>query len=268
MKTSLTAYGWGLAVVLSWGGCDLAQPMALPRCQDGLGLGTDSQGNFRCVQVRPAQLTVPPVGDGCSATQTLQHPVPSTALRCLESTTMLTERLDGPAMVRKIDELEVTMASLAKSVELLDTTAAVKAQLYVGNTTAVTTGRITNAGTVGLLAANALCATQFGSRAHMCTPFQLTRSVAKGKLGPKDRIAPAWIYMPAWHNPNASTSEPLAGLADNCGGYTTGDDTAGWAGMAVEWSPLASGDVVFRWHGGADAPCSARLPIACCSGDR
>lgn len=268
MRTSLTAYGWGLAVVLSWGGCELAPSMALPRCSDGLGLGTDSQGNLRCVLIHPAQLTVPIVAEGCLATQTLQRPVSSTELRCLERTTMLTARLDGPAMVQKLDGLEVTMASLEKSVELLGTTPTVKAQLYAGNTTAVTTGRITAAGAAGLLAANALCAAQFGSRAHMCTPSQLTHSVAAGKLSSKDRIAPAWIYMPAWHNPSTSTTEPMAGLADNCGGYTTDDDTVGWTGMSVEWSELASGDVVFRWHGGADAPCSARLPIACCSGDR
>lgn len=267
MKTSLTVYGWGLVVVLTWGGCDRTAPAVLPRCQDGQGLGTDAQGHFVCTQVQPAHLTVPPIGDGCPASDALTHPMGTTALHCL-SPNLAGAQLGGPAMREKIDQLELTLTSLGKSVEQIDATTVIRDQLYVGSTTTATTGRITAAGTSGILAANALCAAEFGPKAHMCTQFQLTRTLAAGKLGPTDRIKPAWIYMPTWHNPNASTTEPLSGLADNCGGYTTGDDTAGWSGMAVEWWPLSSGDVVFRWYGGSAAPCSARLPIACCAGGR
>ena len=49
-------------------------------------------------------------------------------------------------------------------------------------------------------------------------------------------------------------------------GYGYGADDKGWAGGAVEWSTLPTGQPGFLLHGGTAAPCSAELPIACCGG--
>jgi hypothetical protein len=247
-------------------GCDHPDQVVLPQCLDGQGLSTNADGDFQCQAVLAPSFTVSPRTAGCKPGDALQYGDTPAQIECLDLTKVLGSQAEEDVLRQRIDDLTQKITSLNQSVAQLRTMAQPSESLYVGSTTAMTTGRITAAGSTGLLAASALCAAQFGARAHMCTQFQLTRTVALGKLGPKDRIAPAWIYMPTWHNPNASTSEPLSGLADNCGGYTVGDDASGWAGMAVEWGPLASADVVFRWHGGTEAACSARLPIACCAG--
>src|SRR5262249_29784941 len=145
---------------------------------------------------------------------------------------------DAQSLRLHMDALEMRMQSLKATLNQLRAEGIFPTPSYVGTTTAVTTGQISRNAESGLTAAATLCAAEFGPGTNMCTSLQLTRSVALGKLGPADRIPPAWVYMPTWHNPKNSTMEPLSGLADNCGGYTTELDRYGWTGMAVEWGPL------------------------------
>lgn len=261
------ASGWTLALLLLGAGCGLSQSTALPLCQDGDTLGTDERGAFRCVKVSPTSLSVPLPSLGCAESSGLGNDSRFTQLYCVDPAQEIAGQPSGAELRRRIDTLAQRVETLKKSVAALDPKPADLDSVYVGSTSVPTTGSISApGGKRGLIAAAALCSAEFGVGAHMCTPFQLTRSVAQGKLGVLDRIRPAWVYMPTWHNPQGSTTEPLAGLADNCGGYSTGTDAVGWTGMTVEWGPLASGDVAFRWHGGTDARCSSILPIACCGG--
>lgn len=261
----------GLGVLIAASGCDGALgATSLPHCADGQGLSTDAKGAFLCAPALVSALSVTLPAHGCSSGRGLYYyQADPSQVSCRELTIPLTDNENRGAELRShIDTLTRQVESLGQTVAQLQALGKRYEPIYVGSTSRKTTGRIAVDGQAGLIAAASLCAAEFGAGARMCTPSQLVRSVALGRLTTSQRIAPAWVYMPTWHNPKNSTTEPLAGLADNCGGYSTGSDTAGWTGKAVEWGPLPSGDVAFRWHGGDQAACSASLPIACCAGVR
>lgn len=260
MRATIPTFVWGL--VLGLLGCDHMSAAVLPRCVDGMVLGTDGSGNLVCQDAPPALVTPP--GSDCADDQMLATFGSPPQLGCISKYLNSAAQIDVAALRQHIGQSAQMLQALARSIDELPTLRQTLRPIYIGSTQTLTTGHITLAGQSGLLAANAICRAEFGPGAQMCTSAQLIRTVTNGKLTPTDRIAPAWIYMPTWHNPHNSTIDPLAGLADNCGGYTTDDDTTGYTGMAVEWGPLGSGDVAFRWHGGDDAPCSGHLPVACC----
>lgn len=136
---------------------------------------------------------------------------------------------------------------------------------WVGLTTATTTGRIEAAGFApGLPAANARCAKEFGSSAHMCLAAELFSAALNNQLNPDFDIPKGWVYMPTWNTPIAGAVEPLAGLADSCGGYTVGTTDAGWSGMAMDFTIMLSGIRGIYFNSGPLAPCDQPLPIACC----
>lgn len=266
MRDSVFLVSLVVGMACAGAGCETAPSRVLPRCADGQGLTTDKLGALVCTSPAAPYLPIQPPAEGCPDGQGLGYFKGTDQLSCVTKEVGVPGELDGDALRRQLDMFTDQVAILEQAVAQLRTLKSLDEPLYVGNTSALTKGRISAAGKTGLAAATVVCSAEFGAGAAMCTPFQLTRSVARGKLGVSDRIPSAWVYMPTWHNPKSSTTEPMSGLADNCGGYSTGIDDSGWTGMAVEWGPLASGDVAFRWHGGDEAPCSASLPIACCAG--
>lgn len=138
--------------------------------------------------------------------------------------------------------------------------------VYVGSTTVQTNGFIQRAGTeAGILSANALCSDEFAG-AHMCNGYELHASVSRSILRPGIRLQKAWIFHPAWKTPVGPAQNAEEGLADTCASYTYGKIDRGWSGIAAEYGPTAYNalDAALAFNGGAAAPCSAVLPIACC----
>lgn len=136
--------------------------------------------------------------------------------------------------------------------------------VYVGNTTAQSTGRIARPGTpAGLLSAHALCNDQYPG-AHMCTGRDLYLSATLDVITSGKDVPKAWIYHPSWKAPLGAAQEPEAGLADNCASYSYDKDDRGWSGVAAATGILTTTRWGIRLYNGAAAPCSAALPIACC----
>jgi hypothetical protein len=136
---------------------------------------------------------------------------------------------------------------------------------FVGITAATTIGRIEYPGTpVGLPAANARCAAEFGLGTHMCSAREMLGEVISGKLNPGVDLPPAWLYMPTFNTPAPEAEQRLSGLGDNCGGYTDGTLDHGWTGMAVEWTFADTGHRTLHFDSGPVASCDQPLPIACC----
>ena len=138
---------------------------------------------------------------------------------------------------------------------------------YVGLTKTNVTGRITSGNLVGIPAATALCATDYGAGSHMCTVYELYYSAALLKnLDPMVDIAPGgWVYMQSWRKAPANPVEPSAGLADNCAGYTysfQNVDTNQWNGTTFAWTVGASGIRGPKFY--ANTQCNVPQPIACC----
>lgn len=150
--------------------------------------------------------------------------------------------------------------------QLTCVTATPSRALYVGNTTAVTNGRIQAAGTpTGLRSAAKLCSYQFGAGAHMCTMQELYDSVLSGALNENNTMAAAWIYFPSWNEPTAGAALAGNGQADNCAGYTYPTADLKWQGMTASWDTIAATSAKsLIWKGGSQASCNMSLPIACC----
>src|SRR5689334_19210889 len=106
MSASLTAYGWGLALILSLGGCDSTPPVALPHCRDGQGLGTDTAGSLQCITLQPTGLTVPLPAAGCNAGQTVGYTEFKGALTCIDISYVLDEHLEGKQLRSHIADLK------------------------------------------------------------------------------------------------------------------------------------------------------------------
>src|SRR4029077_3008937 len=78
-----------------------------------------------------------------------------------------------------------------------------------------------------------VCAKDFGTGAAMCTVNEIFNSAINGTLV---RTAPmaedAWIYAANLQNPLGSR---VAGLGDNCAGYTYETADASWQGTSFQW---------------------------------
>jgi hypothetical protein len=146
------------------------------------------------------------------------------------------------------------------------------AAVFVGTTTAATTGRMSSGGQVGIAAGAALCDAQYKG-ARMCSVYDMFRSAATGVITQATTLPAtgAWVYMEAWQiRPgftNVAPQEPTAGLWENCAGYIYGTGDRGWTGTLVrfETTTLNTTDKVLKFFSGsADAACSLNRPIACC----
>jgi hypothetical protein len=140
---------------------------------------------------------------------------------------------------------------------------------FVGETTTTTNGRIVHTGAdPGLASAAAFCADQYGAGAHMCTEVELYDSVATGVISSSTgTLARAWTYFPNWQaTAGTLTTEPTAGLGDNCSSYTYGTADTHTTGTAFAWETWSyNSNWTLKFYGGpTDGPCYSVHPIACC----
>jgi hypothetical protein len=224
-----------------------------PMCGPGEILATDSFRQLFCIpapqgDVPPPQCNMALTSDGRT-------------LSCTSRNTSTDRDQDVPAALM---QLATTLTDLQTALPEAPGMPAVR---YLGVSTYVTPGAAvspTNYNKQGLAAAAELCARDYGEGAHACLMDELYTSATAGTPGEADTIPLAWVYMPNWNYPISFYFQPEEGLADNCNGLDYGGTDRGWRGILVQWGPLPSGDVGFRWHGGADALCLNMHPLACC----
>ena len=181
------------------------------------------------------------------------------SLRCLDKTPSNVLPTDMAAMAAAEASYQASQAALNSLTQM-----ARPAPIFIGVTKATTTGNITHAGAdPGLGAAAAMCGDEYPG-AHMCTPYEIYSTVAVGKLQAVDAIAKSWMFFPAWKVYDPAAKDPLWGLADTCASYTYDGTDSGWSGTALEWTMLSSGGIGMKMHSGVNAPCSQKLPVACC----
>ncbi len=141
--------------------------------------------------------------------------------------------------------------------------------VYCGQYSSPQSGAIFDStnGATGIAGAASLCRRVPGcsaSTARMCTVYDLYYSAALAKL--PATVPQSWVFMAAWQHNNPAQVAPGNGLADNCAGYTYGQDDRLWYGTTVEWKLAPSGHKALHFASGPGAvTCSARFPIACCN---
>ena len=147
--------------------------------------------------------------------------------------------------------IHLAIASLDRRISFLEQ---YKSAVFIGVTPTTTNGKFVHkTAPTGLPAAAALCSDAYGPGAHMCTVQEIYASSQGSILAASKTVPKSWIM------PSAT-----AGLADNCGSYTSSTGERQWTGTAFQWDVLPTGFRGPRFLGGADAACSTMLPIACC----
>ncbi len=167
-----------------------------------------------------------------------------------------------------IDKAMLDTDAIETTIDALSGSGAAK---YCGQYTAATPGQnpsgaIADAsGITGVIGAANLCQTVSGcgKSAHMCTVYELYEAAASGSL--PTTLPQAWVHMQSWQHNDAAQVPTASGLADNCSGWTYGQDDKLWYGTTVEWKNAPSGHKALHFASGPGlVPCSARFPIACC----
>ena len=227
--------------------------LQLPDCQAGQLITVGANGTVSCISV--AASFMPP---SCPMGYVLN--AVAGQVSCVPQGTGTTDTVLRTA----INQAVTATAQLQNAVAR----ASSPSRRYVGRTPAAVSGRISSAGTVGLPAASLQCAAAFGPGSVMCTVYDLYSSVATGVIKPTDTIAKSWVYMASWQS-FGTTTEPTAGLSDNCGGYTSDGMISGWYGAAIKWEVASTGIPALKVYTGPTganegAPCGTPLPIACC----
>jgi hypothetical protein len=226
----------------------------LPTCADYEGLGVTQGGTLVCKPV-PTSPTLPV----CASDQALSSA--GGAFVCGQQVSGgpdLSEYMTRAAnVVSGVASAEMTVAQLRATVG--------PPAVFVGNTVTTTIGKISAAGNdTGLNSANALCSSTFMS-SHLCTAYEMYRSIVQGVLTSAKPVPPAFIYFPTGSgNFSATVDSANMGLEDNCGSYTYPTSDRGWRGAAAEWGMLPSGAVGLMLHGSAEATCHSIFPLACC----
>lgn len=252
MKTAPRAFGFGTPLLLLLTACPGA-PTVPYSCADTEVLVMEA-GEWRCAAPPPLLPRVFP--EKCSETPDTVLTSSGTWLTCEPATRGIDQSMQVAKALLVELEANVTTLGVSRTSSLGS---------YRGVTTAVSSGEIRASGAeTGLDAAAARCEMQWAD-SHLCSMLELYQSVARGQIDKSTRIPKAWIFFPAG-NAGAGAVQPQDGIADTCAGYSYGRDDRGWTGLAVEWTTLPTGYVGFKFHGGANAPCSSMLPLACCGG--
>lgn len=157
-----------------------------------------------------------------------------------------------------ITNLQTQITLIGTTLTAVGTGTRVAARTYRGLTTP------TNGAIGGIKAASNACVAAFGTGAAMCDVYSMYISVAAGKIPLNADIAGAWVYQAEWTNAFANnTADVIAGLGDNCAGYTSGAAAGGLAG--TRFSLMApTGDTVRVPKFYSNTTCDTQLPIACC----
>ena len=112
-----------------------------------------------------------------------------------------------------------------------------------------------------------ICNADFNTTgAHMCTPFEIYESLVIGDIlnQASPDVGPLQVYMQSWTRPfDPGTSEPMAGLNENCGGQTYKTNDRRWHNTHFTFSaPSGSTTKVAKFD---QSPfCNVMAKIACC----
>jgi hypothetical protein len=98
----------------------------------------------------------------------------------------------------------------------------------------------------------------------MCNGYELYRAVVNQELSSDKNMLGAWIYHPTWKTPLPGAPPDLAGLGDNCAGYSYDRDDQGYSGTWSYGGFTATGRWGLKFIRGNSAKCSNERPIACC----
>jgi len=175
--------------------------------------------------------------------------------------------------ITTINQMDTTLKMIELLINNLQMNPPGAASVYIGSTTAMTTGSIVSNGKSGILGAADMCNTQYPG-SHMCTVYEMYISAAVpgtgiNKFPTAADVPKAWVYQQSF-NPatfGAGLSGATAsGLGDNCNGYTSAANTpATMFGMAVNFTTVAfTAKKALKFYGGVDGACNQNLPVACC----
>lgn len=249
------------------------QGLVLPNCQPGQLLSIGPAREAFCVTVLTQDLPPSVCPSGTHALNAVDG-----QLTCVAKGTGVT----NAELAASISNVMTKVAQQDSLIHLFQGGSA----RYCGQTAGRYSGRFINGATVGIHAARSSCEqiASCGSNAHLCSVYEMYQSVATGAITSAMTLGKAWVYMASWAQEFSDSSgmenEPGAGLADNCGGYTTADSTKKWYGTAVQWAMADSGQKALKFYSGPgtvgipgttmqvanlDAvTCDSMLPIACC----
>lgn len=218
-------------------------------------LTTDSQGQLKCVTLPAGAVSLPDCKPNTEAL-TSDGVTPSCTNRDVVDASTQT-------LLTTLTNVEKQIVDAGTKITALGSGPSSQAA-YVGLTKNSYTGRFLSGAAVGIPAAAALCAGDFGAGAHMCTVYELYYSAALLKtLDTTVDVAPGgWAYMQTWRHAAANPVELSAGLADNCGGYTTETVANQWSGTTFAWTVNLRGLRVPKFY--ANTSCTTSQPIACC----
>jgi len=230
--------------------------VTVPDCTSMAGsvLSTDTNGQLVCKKLPDGTVTIPV----CNASEAL-----TTNGSGLSCTPKDTGDAATQAAIDKLNRVEMLLQDYGTTYNMLNTGTGARA-VYVGSTTAMTKGRVTDgAGLFGGQAASKLCETQYGTGARICTVYDMYYSVASAKIVAGTAVPASWVYMQSWKTPVAGPSNPGMGLNDNCADFNYDTADQKWQGTAVTWATTALNNVDKALHF-KNTACNATLPLACC----
>jgi hypothetical protein len=232
--------------------------LTFPDCTEGQLIGTDNSGKLSCLNAPSGKVDFP---SSCGTNQAFNSD--GSTVTCVDKavgggTNPLNTKID--TLIKTTDDL-TTKATAIKN-------GSGKVPTFAGVTDVTTNGNMAAVAGVdnGLAGGTKLCTDKYGAGAHMCSMNEIYMSAVQGVINStKNIVSKAWIWAPSWTSPLGTGFNGTLGYGDNCGTYTypTGDKQ--WSGIAVS---TGANEQTTRWgirfHGGADARCSATLPVACC----
>lgn len=235
----------------------------LPICKPAEYL-TYSQGGLICAAIPDD--SGPPLPD-CNKSDQLLTYTEVNGIGTFGCVDKGTESLD-PDDIALINQTKSRLLSFRPTVDALKPFMQARSARYCGQYSAAQNpnGAMTGKnGVTGVAGAASLCASvsACGTGARMCSVYDLYNSVVLGAMPLS--LPQSWVHMSAWQHDNPAQVPAGNGLADNCSGWTYGQDDKLWYGTTVEWKRVQTGQLALHFASGPGVvPCSARFPIACC----
>lgn len=239
--------------------------LMLPDCQEGQLVGVDANQNLTCVSAVSGMLTPPNCLPGTQALTSTKDAMGNNVLSCVNKGSGMNDVTTST----RISTAVTKVTNLQSTVTMITVGGGTRAK-YIGPSTNTTDGILAAAGSIhGARAADLICSTDYnipGVNAHMCTPFEIYESLVIGdKLNQQSAVVgPLMVYMESWRLPyGTGTSEPTAGLIENCGAgtYDTGDHI--WQNTVFTFAaPTGSSVKVAKFD--ETKSCHTQYQIACC----
>lgn len=236
--------------------------LVFPDCADGELISVGADKTLGCVPAPAGKLSPP----SCLVDQVLT--AEGGQLKCVAKGKGGTDS----TIAARIDAVNSQLMQINNTVNNLKAGSGGRAK-FLGVTNAMTNGRISSGGQIGLGGAAAFCKAEYATATspHMCSVYEMYEAVATGQITQATALpnVGAWVYAEAWNKPqtNAASQEPNAGMNENCASYIYGTGDRGWVGTLVRWevSTLNNTDKTLKFFtGSAAAACSLNRQVACC----